>query len=135
MAGGGRVSIAMLCRIVDIDARTYYDWRKRGLISRFSETKSLGEKEAAELAVVALLNKELRRPSDFDLVCRKLRGKLGERLLEGEVTVVCHLADSGAELCHTDADVGRAASHGREVRAIRADPEIRRVLAALEGRK
>jgi hypothetical protein len=125
----------MLCRIVDIDPRTYDDWRKRGLISRFSETKSLGEKEAAELAVVALLNKELRRPSDFDLVCRKLRGQLGERLIKDQVTVVCHLADSRAELCHTDADVGKAVSHGREVRAIRADMEIRRVLAGLEGRK
>jgi hypothetical protein len=125
----------MLCRMVDIDPRTYDDWRKRDLISRFSETKSLGEKEAAELAVVALLNKELRRPSDFDLVCRKLRGQLGDRLISGQVTVVCHLADSGAELCHNDADVGKAVSHGREVRAIRADPEIRRVLAALEGRK
>jgi hypothetical protein len=125
----------MLCRIVDVDPRTYYDWRKRDLISRFSETKSLGEKEAAELAVVALLNKELRRPSDFDLVCGKLRGQLGERLITGQVTIVCHLADSAAELCHNDADVGKAVSHGREVRAIRADPEIRRVIAALEGRK
>ena len=53
MAGGGRISIAMLCRIVDIDPRTYDDWRRRHLISRFSETKSLGDKEAAELANLA----------------------------------------------------------------------------------
>jgi len=118
----------MLCRIVGIEDQTYGDWRNKRLVSPFP--KPLTERNALELAVVALLNRELRRPMDFDMVCTRLRGKLTDRLRKGQVVVVCHLADNDAELCFDDAEVGRAVSHGREVRAIRVDVEIARVLEA-----
>lgn len=125
----GRVSIAALCRIAVVQDTTYLKWRKKGLIKSVGSELSIND--ASELAVVGELHRRLSRPSDFDMVCRRLEGKLKAADLEGRsVIVVCHLADRAAELCFGPAEVGDKASHGREVHAIPVSDEILRVLAA-----
>jgi len=126
------VSIAALCRIAVVEDTTYLKWRKRGLIKSVGSEPSIDD--AVELAVVGELHRRLSRPSDFDMVCRRLDGKLKAADLEGRsVIVVCHLADRAAELCFGPGEVGEKASHGREVHAIPVSGEIRRVIAAFRN--